>query len=127
MKIVRFFTFLIVAILVFSAWTPVPVFAKPGTGAATIAADSVSANIDLAAAKLVKLTIINKTNGTLYVSLTGQRAYSFVLTNQGKSRYDIEAGKYTFVVRSSACPGSYSKSVNFKGNGTIGPIVCLKK
>jgi hypothetical protein len=124
MKTVRLVTFLIVAILVFSAWTPSPVLAKTDAVTATIGMDSVSTSVDFVTAKLVKLTINNKTGGTLYVTLKGPRFYSFVVTNQGKARYEIEAGRYTYTVRAAACAGMISKTKNFKGGGSLGPYVC---
>jgi hypothetical protein len=124
MKTVRLVTFLIVAILVFSAWTPSPVLARADATTVTIGADSGNTSVDFAAAKLVKLTVINKTGGTLYVRLVGPKNYFFSAPNQGKTSFQIEAGRYTFTVRSSACSGSISKSKNFKGGGSLGPYVC---
>jgi hypothetical protein len=124
MKTVRLFTFLIVAILVFSAWTPSPVLAKADAVTATIGADSVSASVDVVAAKLVKLTITNNTGGTIYITLVGPRSYSFAATKQGKNIFMIEKGKYTATIRASACGGKLTKKVN--GGGSLGTIVCRR-
>jgi hypothetical protein len=124
MKTVRLITFLIVAILVFSAWTPSPVLAKVDALATTIAADSVNTNVDVATTKLVKLTIVNQTGGTIYISLTGPKFYSFAATNQGKNTFMIEKGKYTAKIRAAACGGTLTKKVN--GGGSLGTIVCRK-
>jgi hypothetical protein len=127
MKTVRLITILVIAILIFSAWPPSPAYAQGQASSVSIGASGASDSGTFVTAKMVKLTVNNKTGGTLYVTLTGQRFYSFVVTNQGKSRYDIEAGRYTYTVRTSACAGSISKTVNFKGGGTLGPYVCNKK
>ena len=124
MKTVRLITFLIVAILVFSAWTPTPVFASAGAAAASISASNVSASADFTTAKLVKLTITNNTGGTIYISLSGPRSYSFAATEQGKNVFMIEKGKYTAIIRSNACSGTLTKKVN--GGGSLGTIICRK-
>ena len=122
MKTVRLITFFIVAILVCSAWTPSPVLAKAGAAATTIGANGISSNVNLATNKLVKLTITNRTGGTLYISLVGHRSYSFAAANQGKNTFMIEIGKYTATIRASACKGSLIKKVN--GGGSLGTIIC---
>jgi len=122
MKTVRFITFLIVAVLVLSAWTPSPVFAKADAATVTIEAGGVSANVDVATTKLVKLTITNRTGGVLYITLTGPRFYSFVASKEGKSTFMIEKGKYTATIRASACRGTLTKKVN--GGGSLGTIIC---
>jgi len=122
MKTVRLITFFIVAILVCSAWTPSPVLAKAGAAATTIGANGISSNVNLATSKLVKLTITNRTGGTLYISLVGHNSYSFAATNQGKNTFMIESGKYIATIRASACSGSLIKKVN--GGGSLGTIIC---
>ena len=124
MKILRFITVLIVTVLVLSAWTPSPAYAKADAAQVTIGANGVSANVDFTAAKLVKLTITNNTGGTIYISLAGPRFYSFAATKQGKNTFMIEKGKYTATIRSSACGGSLTKKVN--GGGSLGTIICRR-
>jgi hypothetical protein len=126
MKTVRFVTFLIAAILVFSVWTPSPALARADTLTTAIGSDSVSANADFTDSKVVKLTITNHTAGTLFVTLIGQKTYFFAVTNRGKAKHEIEAGTYTYFVSSSSCRGVLSKTTYFKDGGSIGPVVCHK-
>ena len=125
MKIIRFITVMIVTLLVLSAWTPSPAYAKADAVTVTIGADGVSASADFVAAKMVKLTITNNTGGTIYISLAGPRFYSFAATKQGKNTFMIEKGKYTATIRASACGGTLTKKVN--GGGSLGTIICKKK
>jgi len=124
MKTVRLLISVIVLALVFSVWTPATVFAKPaGTGLSAGLASQPAA----AKSTLVKLTLYNKTGGTMFVSIVGDsRSYSFAATAQGKTKYEIEPGHYTYTITSSNCGGSLTKSRNFKGSVTIGPIICRK-
>jgi hypothetical protein len=126
MKTVRLITFFIVAILVCSAWTPSPVLASTEVARETIEANGVSANVDVAAPKLVKVTITNKTGGTMYISLVGPRNYSFAAPNQGKTSFQIVPGRYTYTLRTSACPGSVTKKAYFKTGGSLGAWMCPK-
>lgn len=126
MKTVRLFTFLVVAILVFSAWTPAPVFAKADVATETIGANSIFTNVDFAAPKLVKVTITNRTGGIMYISMVGPKTYSFSAPNQGKTSFQIVPGKYTYTLRTSACPGTVTKKGNFKTGGSLGAWVCPK-
>ena len=127
MKTLRWFTIVVLAILVISCWAPAPVYAKPSHPAST---NTASLIIDLAKTKLARLRVTNRTGGTLYVSLSGTRSYSFAASNQGKTTFDsiIQPGKYTITVRASACSGSLKYRRNVKG-GTISlpPFVCKAK
>lgn len=125
MKTLRLIIILIVAMLVFSAWPPPPAYARADAATVTIGANDVGATVNAVETKLVKLTINNKTGGILYVTLTGPRSYSFA-AQAGKTKYEIESGKYSYTVRSSACGGSIKKNGNFKNGGTIGPYYCNK-
>jgi len=93
MKTVRLVTFVLVFVLVFSAWTPAPAFAsaEPGGSGTTRSA-------------MVSLTIVNRTFGALQVSLEGSDGSYFFYVTQGKSTYQIAPGKYTYTVRFA--PGS---------------------
>jgi len=126
MKTVHLVTFLIVATLVFSAWVPSPVFAKAEATTTTLEADSVGANVDVASARIVKLAIINHTPATLFVTLIGRKTYFFSVTNRGTAKYEVEAGKYTYIISSSFCLGALSKKISVKNDSSIGPIVCHK-
>ena len=99
MKTVRLVTFVLVFMIVFSAWTPAPVLASAETGEA-----------GSTSAALVSLTVINKTFGALQVTLEGNgNSYSFYI-GQGKTTYQIVPGKYTYTVRfvpNSPCTGGW--------------------
>jgi hypothetical protein len=116
---------MVVALLILSAWTPSPVYASADAATVSIGSNDVGANVNVADVKLVKLTINNKTGGILYVTLKGTRSYSFAAP-VGKTKYQIESGRYTYTVRSSACGGSITKAKNFKGGGSLGPYFCKK-
>ncbi len=120
MKALRFFTIVLVAVLLFSTWAPV--YAKP--------ADNSTNTVDLAAAKLAKLRVTNKTGGVLYVVFSGPRGYSFSTGKQGRTTFEpvIQPGKYTITVHTSGCPGQLTYRRNVKG-GTVGlpTFVCRGK
>jgi len=127
MKTLRLFTIVLLAVLLVSTWAPAPVYAKLSDPAST---STTSLIVDLAKTKLAKLRVQNRTGGTLYVSLSGTRSYSFSTSNQGRTTFDpvIEPGKYTVTVRASACGGTLTYKKNVKG-GTVSlpPIVCKTK
>ena len=115
MKTLRILTILFIAVLVFSSWAPAPVYAK---GAATTSA---AITLDeLGKIKLARLRVNNKTGGTLYVSFSGERSYSFATSQQGRSTFDtvIQPGKYTITVRASTCSGELHYKRKVKG-GTV--------
>lgn len=123
----RLFTFVLLAVLVISTLAPTPVYAKPADSNSPA---DISMTIDLAKTKLARLRVTNKTGGTLYVSLSGDRSYSFSTSQQGKTVFDavIQPGKYNITVHTSACSGELNYKRSVKG-GTIGlpPFVCKNK
>jgi hypothetical protein len=122
MKTLRILIIVIIAVLVISAWAPA--YAKP-TGEHPMV-DNHMTN-DPAKTKLSKLTVDNRTGGTLFVSLSGPRSYFFSTAKRGKTTFsDIEPGKYTIVLRTSACVGSltYTKNLKKGGGANIKPVVC---
>jgi len=124
MKTLRSFPFVLLAVLVLSIWSPAPVYAQP---ARADSKTTVTLILDPAKAKLAKLRVNNRTGGTLFVNLSGDRSYSFSTSKQGKTRFDavIEPGKYTLTVRASACSGQLTLKRKVKG-GTVSlpPISC---
>lgn len=118
MKTLRWFTIVMLAVLVFSSWTPAPVYAEP---AASDTETSITLTIDPAKSKLARLRVNNRTGGTLFVRFSGDRSYSFSTAKQGKTTFDpiIEPGKYTLTVTSSACSGQLTFKRKVKG-GTVG-------
>lgn len=116
MKTLRFLTVVLVAILVLSTWGPAS--AKP---ADIGEADTITLTVDLAQVKLARLRVTNKTGGTLYISFSGPRSYSFATSKQGKTTFErvIQPGKYQVTVRTSACSGQLTYKRNVKG-GTVG-------
>lgn len=121
MKAVRLITCLVVAILVFSAWTPTPVLAKADVATTSIIPNSVSSIGDFATTKPVKMTIVNNTGGFIYIRLTGTKAYYFS-AGAGKNTFMIAPGKYLVTLTTSACKGAVTKK-NFTG-GSLGTYRC---
>ena len=120
MKTLRLFTIAMLVVLVMSTWAPFPAYAQPSAAEDTV-------TVELAAAKMAKLTVDNRTGGTLYVSLSGPRNYYFSTSKKGKTTFkDIEAGKYTITVRSSACSGTLSFKKTMKGTVSLKPVICRK-
>ena len=118
MKNVRLITIVIVLALAFSVWGPAPVLAKSADHSPALTAD-------FAKSSKVKLTINNKTGGTLYISLTGPKGnYWFAASKQGKSNFQILPGKYTYTITASNCGGHITKTKNFKGSASLGQIYC---
>jgi len=124
MKTLRLFTIVLLAVLVLSTWAPAPAYAKQPD---TASASTTSLIIDLAKAKTAKLRVDNRTGGTLYISLSGPRNYNFSTSKQGKTMFqNIQVGKYTVTVRSSACSGTLSYKRNMKGTMSLKPFVCRR-
>ena len=122
MKTARLFTCLMAIMLVFAAWTPSTAYAAP----AGIGAASPSQSTGSGTAKMVKLTIGNRTGGPLFVTLVGPQTYSFYVPDKGKDVFLILSGTYQYTV--TGCGGSsISKTRSFKGGGNLGPYVCRKK
>jgi hypothetical protein len=127
MKTLRLFTVILLTTLVISLWGPAPVSAKSSE---VISPEDTSLVIDLAKTKLAKLRVTNKTGGTIYISFSGPRSYSFSTSKQGKTTFDpiIEPGKYTVTVTASACGGSLTYKRNVKGGSVnLPPLVCKGK
>jgi hypothetical protein len=127
MKTLRWFTIVLLAVLVLSTWAPAPVFAQP---AGADSETSVTLTIDLAKAKLAKLRVNNKTGGTLYIRLSGDRSYSFATSKPGKTTFEsiIEPGKYTVTVTASTCNGQLTYKRKVKGGTMSLPaFVCRNK
>jgi hypothetical protein len=122
MKALRFLTIMIVAVLVISAWSPAPAYVK---SVGTPATNGINPTINGVKVKVAKLTVDNRTGGTLYVSLSGLRNYSFATSKQGKTTFNnIEPGRYTIVVRSNRCKGSLTYTKNIKGAASLKAVVC---
>ncbi len=124
MKTLRLFTFVLLAVLVISMLGPAPAYASPSD---TTSTDTTSLTIDLGKTKLARLRVTNKTGGSLYISFSGDRSYSFSTSEQGKTTFEavIQPGKYNITVRASACSGELHFKRNVKG-GTVGlpPFNC---
>jgi hypothetical protein len=123
MKTLRLFTIIMLAVLVLSAWTPAPVYAK-GSAAP---AKTTTLVVDPAKTKLARLRVTNKTGGTLIVHFSGERGYTFSTSKQGKTTFEpvIQPGKYTITVTTSACKGqlTYHKKVK-PGTVSLPGFVC---
>jgi len=120
MKTVRLVTLVLIAMLVFSAWTPSPAYAKvtaPGNTNTLLAGKGTTAN----------LTIDNRTGGTIYIRLTGPRSYYFVASKPGKNTFTgIQFGVYTVTHNTSACKGTVTKRLKITGNVNMGRWFCQK-
>jgi hypothetical protein len=80
---------------------------------------------DKKAAKVSSLKVDNRTGGALYISLSGERSYSFSTYTQGVTIFnDIQGGRYTITVTASACGGSLSYTKNFNGRVSLKPFIC---
>ena len=122
MKTVRFMTLIIVLAIAFSVLTPSIVLAKPGNAALNSSIVEKTTK-----STLVKISVTNKTGGTIFISLSGAHNYSFAATQPGKNTFEIQPGKYTYTLSTSACRGSITKTGNFKsGNVSLGQWQCRK-
>jgi hypothetical protein len=111
MKTLRIITLAIITVLVISAWAPTYAYAMP-------AGEHSAATANLSKSQQAQLIVNNHTGGTLYVRLSGPRSYSFAATKQGKTVFsNIEPGKYTVVLSTSACQGSLTYKINMKKCG----------
>ena len=113
MKTLRFFTLILLAVLVFT--TVAPAYTKPINTGATSA-------VDLAGKKLGRLRVTNQTGGVLYVHFAGKFSYNFAASKQGKTTFDaiIQPGAYAVTVTTSACKGQLNFKRNVKPGATVG-------
>jgi hypothetical protein len=75
--------------------------------------------------KISSLVVDNRTDGTLYVNLTGPKNYYFSTSKQGKTTFEnIDPGTYTITVSSSNCSGSLTYNKKFNGKVSLKPFVC---
>lgn len=115
MKTLRMLALTIITVLVMSAWAPTYAYAM---------SDGVT---QPAKSQMARLTVNNRTGGTLYVKLSGSANYWFSATSQGKTVFNnIQPGKYTVTLSTSACSGSlkYKVKMNKGGNASLRPVVC---
>ena len=125
MKTLRLFTMLMLAVLVLSSWVPAPVYAK---GSEAASANTVLAS-DLAAVKLARLRVNNRTGGTIYVRFSGDRSYSFAASSQGKTTFEsiIQPGKYVITITASRCSGELTLRRKVKGGTVSIPAISCRK
>jgi YHS domain-containing protein len=123
MKTARLVSIILVLVIAFSVFTPAPAYAKSAEAAATFSM------VEKAKSTVARLTITNKTGGTMYISVSGAgRSYYFAASNAGKNTFELLPGKYTYTITTSACRGQVTKTKNFKaGSATsVGSYVCRK-
>jgi hypothetical protein len=101
----KFFVPLLIAALMISAWTPIPVNLNPP-----------QENSSQAAATSVQLVVNNKTGETLNLSLKGPATYNWNI-NPGKTTQTVVPGKYKYTYK--ACGGQKSGTVEVKKNGKV--------
>jgi hypothetical protein len=119
MKKFRLLTMLVLIVLVITTLAPTIVYASPAGPQTT------GTTVEFGKTKVGYLTVNNRTGGTLYVSLSGPRAYAFAATAQGKTTFGpIDPGKYVIKLRTSACGGALTYTKNIKGKVTLKPVVC---
>jgi hypothetical protein len=128
MKALRWFTIVLLVILVVSTWAPAPVYAK-SSGSASTSISSLVSDLTKATVKLAKVRIRNQTGGALTARFSGPYSYSFSTSAKSwTSDAVIQPGKYVITITSSACGGSFTLRKNVKG-GTVGlpTMVCSRK
>jgi len=101
----KFFVPLLIAALMISAWTPIPVNLNPP-----------QENSSQAAATSVQLVVNNKTGETLNLSLKGPATYNWNI-NPGKTTQTVVPGKYKYTYK--ACGGQKSGTVEAKKTGKV--------
>lgn len=123
MKITRFIRLLVMVVFAIASLVPTPVYAKPPVP------NNNSINPSLAATpKTASLTVNNNTGGVLYVSLAGPKSYYFNTAKKGNTTFsNIEPGKYTITVTSSACAGSQTFTKELKGKMSLNQVFYCKK
>jgi len=135
MKITRIIITVIATCLIFSAWTPTPASAKAEDAQVITTSDF---NGGLAYPKIGYVNIENRTGGILYVELTGDvygrgknaehwASYNFSFSQQGKIRFQILPGRYTYTIRSSNCAGKRINTRIFTAETTLGIYTCDKR
>jgi hypothetical protein len=132
MKAVRSIISMLVACLVLSAWAPATASAKAGDDQAVVIA---GLNGSFEGVKVANVTVDNRTGGILYIQLEAvqyrneppRRSYSFAFPNQGKTRFQILPGRFTYTIRSSNCGGKRINTKFFTGETFLGVYTCDKK
>lgn len=119
MKLTRFLSVCIIAALAVTIFLPTPVYAQPPSPGETF--DLVIA----ANQKPAKLVVQNESGGTLYVNLSGPKSYNFSTSKAGRAEFgNIEPGKYTITIRSSACGGSVTLNRKIDGKVNLKQFFC---
>jgi hypothetical protein len=132
MKTVRIFVSTIIICIALSAWPPATASAQVENAQVFVPAAS-SGNYGLP--KVAYVTVENKTGGILYVELKAdqyahepsRRSYAFGFPNQGKIRFQILPGRYTYTIRSTNCGGKVMYTKFFSGETALGIYTCDKK
>jgi len=91
MKTIRLITFVIVFAIVFSVWTPAPVFAKSVDGGSGSKAGSTQKTT-------ISLTVLNRTLGSLIMTMDGSAGNYLFIVPRGKTTFSIKPGKYTYSI-----------------------------
>ena len=134
MKTVRLITFIIIASLVFSVWTPTAASAKTEAEQVIFVTAS-NGSFEVANVAYAYIIVDNRTGGLLYIQLEAKqyakepkrRSYSFVAFEQGKTKFQILPGRFIYTIRSSNCGGKRLDTRFFKGTINLGTFYCDKK
>lgn len=118
MKNFRAISLLVVAILVLSAWTPLPVSARQADKPLTVAPPSPSFSPDAVTTVVVPLYVKNRTGGTLFITLTGPKTYYFTIA-EARTKFLILPGRYRITAISTACSSLHEQRRNFKDGGNL--------
>jgi hypothetical protein len=132
MKVARIITSLIIACILFSMWPSNEIAAQAKNEPEVIFTAS-NGGYDIP--KVAYVTAINNTGGILYVELKAvqykkeplRRSYAFGFPEQGKIRFQILPGRFTYTIRSSNCGGKRINTKFFTGETFLGIYTCDKK
>jgi hypothetical protein len=132
MKITRVIISLVVACIMFSLWPSAKILAQAKNGSESIIASS-GDNREIP--KVAYVIAENKTGGILYVELQAvqyanepkRRSYNLAFAQQGRIRFQILPGRFTYTIRSSNCAGKRINTKFFTGETFLGIYTCDKK
>jgi hypothetical protein len=118
MKAARVVTILAVAFLLFSAWPPSSVSARPAESPLAIGPSAPNHSVEPVAIRVVPLWIKNRTGGVLFVTLEGPKTYYFTIPAE-KTKFLIIPGWYRVRAISTGCSGTFEHRKNFKQGGNL--------
>lgn len=132
MKVSKIIIGLILTCILFSMWPLSTVLAQAKSGPEVIA---VYSNSGYDIPKVAYVIVENKTGGILYIELKAmqyanepkRRSYNLAFAQQGRIRFQIQPGRFTYTIRSSNCGGKRMNTKFFTGETFLGIYTCDKK